>query len=461
MSRSGRVVDQLIDGVDESPGLNAFTYDNVGRLVSAIPATWQTMSYSFGTASCGDTNAGKNGNRVSKTVNGVATAFCYDNADRLTSIGGVSGTAVTYDTLNRTAGIGTRGFGYNAFNEHATTTTTGQVATLERDSFHRVLRRTAGTGVGSDVWYGYASNGSDAAAYTATITGGTTTVVDVMGSLPGGVGVTRTVSTGVYKYSLPNRHGSLLAVADSAGNKIGSTYKWDPDGMPIAGTTQPDLLTGNLENGWLAQHYRPVDTTDTTMPVIEMGARPYLPSTGRFLTPDPVEDGNSNDYTYPADPINGYDLNGEAVSDFGGGGGFPGSWGIEFADCLDVSLAYCIYHTQLDSFAVVHQYAVSSGGDLFGLNWTNDGCSDRGLVTHGYDLAGCIRHDFGYRNEQAIFESVLSSKAGKMAIDVQLAFDSIEGCLRAGGSRRTCTNHGLTVLNGVAIFGRPVPRKSR
>lgn len=61
--------------------------------------------------------------------------------------------------------------------------------------------------------------------YTATITSGTTTVIDVMGPLRGGVGVTKTVATNVYKYSLPNRHGSLLAVIDSAGNKIGATYK--------------------------------------------------------------------------------------------------------------------------------------------------------------------------------------------------------------------------------------------
>ncbi len=108
------------------------------------------MSYSFGTVSCRDINAGKNGNRVSKTLNGTVTAFCYDNADRLTSIGGASGTAVTHDTLNRTEAIGTRAFGYNAFgyntfNQHTTTTTSGQVTTLERDAFHRLLRRTVGT----------------------------------------------------------------------------------------------------------------------------------------------------------------------------------------------------------------------------------------------------------------------------------------------------------------------------
>jgi len=46
-----------------------------------------------------------------------------------------------------------------------------------------------------------------------------------------------------------------------------------------------------------------------------MGARPYDTALGRFLTVDPIDGGSLNTYDYAAqDPVNGFDLNGMAVT---------------------------------------------------------------------------------------------------------------------------------------------------
>lgn len=300
-SQSGRVVSETIDGA-ASP--DSFGYDGAGRLVSATVGG-RSLAYEFApTNTCGpNPAAGKNTNRTKLTDNGAATTYCYDGADRLASSSGAApvGT-VAYDNHGNTTTLGTQLMSYDGADRHISTQDgTSPVVSYVRDAVDRIVeRKVGGATVGL---YGYAGPG-DGPSFSSYGLLNASRQRDF--ALAGGVTYSKGGPNGD-RWSYPNIHGDVMALADSTGNKLGSTFTYDPFGKA---TSVPDNEVGNLDYGWLGQYQRGSEH-EGAIATVEMGARPYAPALGRFLEVDPVEGGSANDYDYSnGDPVNNFDVDG-------------------------------------------------------------------------------------------------------------------------------------------------------
>lgn len=187
--------------------------------------------------------------------------------------------------------------------------------TFSRDAQDRIIGREykVGGATESNVFYSFTGSGDSPDVLLDS--GGNVIQKYVM--LPGDVIVTvkpGSTSAGAITYSLPNIHGDIYLTVDADG-AVKSAHRTGPFGEALPSQVNPaNTATGTSWN-YVGQHQKLTDTETSSISggIIQMGARVYIPTLGRFLSVDSVEGGTENNYVYANDPVNQFDLDGRAI----------------------------------------------------------------------------------------------------------------------------------------------------
>jgi RHS repeat-associated protein len=140
---------------------------------------------------------------------------------------------------------------------------------------------------------------------TSTDAGSTWTWQRNIAGIDGNLAILQDSSGTTPQIQLANPHGDIIATVDDTAAAVSINSYCE---QTEYGTPRTENTTNPLRYGWLGAKQR---SNDDLAGLTLMGVRLYNPTTGRFLSTDPVLNGNENAYNYPNDPINMFDLDGK------------------------------------------------------------------------------------------------------------------------------------------------------
>ncbi|WP_433402793.1 DNRLRE domain-containing protein [Streptomyces sp. CA-146814] len=330
-----------------------YTYDGVGRLTAAEETTDSVCTrraYSLDKRSNRTklaTTVGEPGPGCATAGETTTTTHAYDSADRLIDPGH------TYDAYGRTTALPGAKIDYYVNDLVRRQTAGTERQTWQLDSAFRFRGWTTETESGG-TWTRTGSKlnhyGGDGDSPSWIVENGTGAISRNVSSLNGALAAV-TDQTGATVLMLTNLHGDVRVQLPL--NTSESPVVLDSDEY---GNPQGSSPAGRY--GWLGGFQRSAETPTGTM---LMGVRLYSPSTGRFLSVDPIPGGSCSAYDYVcADPVNFFDNGGTAKS-----------------SCKTVSKKYRVYEKavkiQLGTTSLQAEFCLDKKGNIKSSRaWSSD-----------------------------------------------------------------------------------------
>jgi RHS repeat-associated protein len=253
-------------------GVWSFDYDLTSQLTHAVFVSTnpsipdQDLAYSYDAV----------GNRLLTIINGVTTDYDSNNLNQITSAGGLT---YSYDAdgnlASQTGPTGTTTYSYDAYNRLVEIVSPQGTWQYEYDAFGN---RVATIANGDRTEYVLDSSGSVNILATYDSTG------VLLASYALGLGLEGALTSSGTSYYDFDSLGSTVGLSGATGSYTDS-YAYDPFGNSL-------LATGSTDNPF--QYIGALGVTTESSGLDLMRARQYDPTTGRFITIDPLRLGGAD-----------------------------------------------------------------------------------------------------------------------------------------------------------------------